>query len=142
MHHKIHIALYTLCFVAWYSTISCGYAQDNKKNDDTTKVYRYGEVVITATHLPLEGHQPPTSRSVLTHEEIERMNARSLADVLSSAEGIFVKDYGGSSGLKTISQRGLGAEHTLILLNGFRLSEFQNGLVDLGLLLTDDIDRV
>ena len=45
-----------------------------------------------------------------------------------------MKDYGGPSGLKTISQRGLGTEHTLLLLNGLPVNSMHNGGFDLGLL--------
>ena len=66
----------------------------------------------------------------------------SVASAIAQSAGVFIKDYGASSGIKLISQRGLGSEHTVILLNGERISPSQNGLVDLGILPIDDIERI
>jgi len=104
--------------------------------------YSIDEIVITATRVPQTLSQSPSSITVVSHKQIEERNGSSLANVVSSLPGVFVKEYGASSGLKTIAQRGLGAEHTIVLLNGIRISSFQNGLVDLGLIPVDEIERV
>ncbi len=61
-----------------------------------------------------------------------RFGAAGISAAIAALPGVFVKDYGGDVGIKTISQRGMGAEHTPVYLNGFRLSSTQNGLTDLG----------
>ncbi|HCV42569.1 MAG TPA: hypothetical protein DGH68_03725, partial [Bacteroidetes bacterium] len=104
--------------------------------------YSLGEVIITAMRLPQTSPYTPSSVTVLSQSEIQSMNGTSLADLMSPVTGFFVKEYGATSGLKTISQRGLGAEHTLILLNGFRISSVQNGLTDLGMVPVDEIESV
>ena len=101
-----------------------------------------GEIVVSATRIPQSVALSTSSISVVTREEIGQNNGSSLASVISSTVGVFVKDYGGASGLKTIAQRGLGAEHTLILFNGLRVSSFQNGLVDLGMIPIGEVERV
>ncbi len=105
-------------------------------------IYTFQEVVVTSARVTQTTFYSPSSVTVLSRDEIESMNAISLSQVVSQASGIFVKEYGATSGLKTISQRGLGTEHTLILLNGLRVSSMQNGLVDLGLISVDDIESV
>jgi vitamin B12 transporter len=65
-----------------------------------------------------------------------------VVDVLRSSEGIFLKDYGPTASLKTISLRGMAAEHILVLYDGTRLNNFQNGLVDFSLLPMNNIDRI
>jgi outer membrane cobalamin receptor len=106
------------------------------------RTYTLQEVVVTSARVPQTSSYSPSFVTVLSKKEIELMNATSLAQIVSPAAGIFIKDYGSTSGLKTISQRGLGTEHTLILLNGLRVSSVQNGLVDLGLVPIDDIESV
>ena len=101
-----------------------------------------GEIVVSATRIPQSVALSPSSISVATREEIGQNNGTSLASVISPMVGVFVKDYGGASGLKTIAQRGLGAEHTLILFNGLRVSSFQNGLVDLGMIPISEVEKV
>lgn len=79
---------------------------------------------------------------VFTTEELASIPVRSLADVLRQADGITVRDYGGLSALQTISQRGMGAEHTLVLINGMRVNSFQTGLVDYGNLSLQNVNHV
>ncbi|MEK9137776.1 MAG: TonB-dependent receptor plug domain-containing protein, partial [Bacteroidota bacterium] len=112
------------------------------RNTGPSRTYDLQEVVVTASRIPQTASFSPYSISVLSRDDVRSSNATSLAQVLSPVSGVFIKDYGATSGLKTISQRGLGSEHTLILLNGSRISSFQNGLVDLGLVPVDEIESV
>ena len=48
--------------------------------------------------------------------------------------GLSISDYGGLAGLKSVSLRGLGTAHTDIYLDGVRVSNFQSGQNDLGML--------
>lgn len=106
------------------------------------RTYPAEEIIVTAIRLPQTASLSSSPVIILSRSEIEQMNSTSLADVLAPLSGLFVKDYGASSGLKTLSQRGLGPEHTLVLVNGMRVSNPQNALVDLGLFSSDEIDRI
>jgi iron complex outermembrane receptor protein len=55
---------------------------------------------------------------------------------------VYIKSYGGNYSLNTISLNGLGAEHTLVLLNGFKMNSTQNNLIDLNTLSKDNIERI
>ena len=94
--------------------------------------YQLPEVVVTSTRVRQTSQYTPSFITVVDKKEIDALDGTSLAEVLSPISGFFIKDYGGISGLKTIAERGMGTEHTLILLNGVRVSSMQNGLVDLG----------
>ncbi|TAK59817.1 MAG: TonB-dependent receptor, partial [Bacteroidetes bacterium] len=108
-------------------------------SDDTTKTYRYGEVVIRAERLY---NQSSTSVQRITREDIETSSALFVSDLISHHQGIFIKNYGGASGIKTISQRGLGSEHSVVLLNGMRISSQQNGLLDFSMFPLEQIERL
>ena len=56
------------------------------------------------------------------------------AAALLSFPGLAISDYGGLAGLKSVSLRGLGTAHTDIYLDGVRVSNFQSGQNDLGML--------
>ena len=109
---------------------------------DTVRSYTLDEITIRVLRFRPVEIQSPSSVSVIEKPEIDRRFATSLSGVVSTVPGLFIKDYGSSSGLKTISQRGLGAEHTLVMLNGMRVSSFQNGLLDFGLFPSSEIERV
>ena len=56
------------------------------------------------------------------------------AQALLRIPGLSISDYGGLAGLKSVSLRGLGTAHTDIYLDGVRVSNFQSGQNDLGML--------
>jgi len=57
-----------------------------------------------------------------------------VSEALLRFPGLSLSDYGGLSGLKSVSLRGLGTAHTDIYLDGVRVSNFQSGQNDLGML--------
>ncbi len=63
---------------------------------------------------------------------INRFNT--VSEALLRLPGLALSDYGGYSGLKGVSLRGLGTAHTAIYLDGVRVSNFQSGQNDLGML--------
>ena len=56
------------------------------------------------------------------------------ADAMLRIPGLSLSDYGGLTGLKNVGLRGLGTAHTAIYLDGVRVSNFQSGQNDLGML--------
>ncbi len=132
---KIAYFLIYLLFVS-FSILSANELQDS------TKVYYFKPVIVTATRTKILLEKSPVYSHIITREAIFNSNFKTIADVLSFSGGIFIKDYGPASGLKTISIRGTSAENNLILINGIRVNNFQNGLVDLSLLNPDIIDKI
>lgn len=57
-----------------------------------------------------------------------------VAEALLRIPGLSLSDYGGLAGLKSAGLRGLGTAHTAIYLDGVRVSNFQSGQNDLGML--------
>ena len=121
---------------------STGVAVRRLADSVASDAYTLDEILVTGTRVPHTAALSALPVSVAGKADLARTNAVSLAEALSSLPGIFIKNYGGVSGLKTIAQRGLGAEHTVVLLNGMRISNVQNGLVDLGLIGIDEVERL
>ena len=64
--------------------------------------------------------------------DLQALSTTSVADALKYFAGVQIKDYGGLGGLKTINVRSLGAQHVGVYVDGIRLTNAQNGTVDLG----------
>ena len=79
---------------------------------------------------------------ILNSKSLSSLNGKNAGDVLSTVPGVFIKNYGNVSSLQTISLNGLGAEHTTVLLNGFKLNSLQNGQIDLSLIPKESISRI
>ena len=73
---------------------------------------------------------------------ILRSGARNLDEVLKTFAGVSVKDYGGIGGLKTVSVRNLGSQHTAVSYDGIPVTDAQNGQVDIGRFNLDNVSRI
>lgn len=62
---------------------------------------------------------------------IERSGAAGLHEVLRGWPGVNIRDYGGIGGMKTVSLRGFGAQHTAVICDGVPVSDAQNGSIDI-----------
>ncbi len=82
----------------------------------------------------------PASTAVLT--EPIKFGFNKVTSSLSTMPGVYIRDYGGLGGVKTISVRGLSASNTTILLDGIKINSTQNGLFDLGLISSNFIDKI
>ena len=67
-------------------------------------------------------------------DTVQIKHSISFSDALSSIPGMYVCDYGGLAGLKSVSLRGLGSPHAAIYLDGVRVGNVQTGQSDLGFL--------
>jgi outer membrane cobalamin receptor len=118
-------------------------AYGQKPSDtDTVRTYKGSEIAVTATRSAIPIHASPSPIEVIGEERLKNLNGNKISDALFFSSGAFIRDYGGNGGLKTISIRGLGPEHTLVLLDGNRFNSFQNGLLDLGTIMTESFERI
>lgn len=86
----------------------------------------------TLGNVNVYGHRPLATRQTLKGKELQALSATGIADALKYFAGVQIKDYGGLGGLKTVNVRSLGAQHVGIYIDGIRVTNAQNGTVDLG----------
>ncbi len=111
--------------------------------EDDTLFFAFDEqVTVTATRLPTALEHAPAATEVYTARDIARLPVQTVSELMAVAPGSTLRDYGGSGALQLASLRGLGAEYTLVLLNGMRLNGAQNATVDMGQLSLRQVDRV
>lgn len=68
----------------------------------------------------------------ITGRDLQALSTTTIADALKYFAGVQIKDFGGLGGLKTINVRSLGAQHVGVYIDGIRITNAQNGTVDLG----------
>ena len=110
-----------LCAIAVAaSTLRAG----NVETSDSTVTLNTLEVVATS--------KPLATVQSLSGSELQALSSTSIADALKYFAGVQIKDYGGLGGLKTINVRSLGSQHVGVYIDGIRITNAQNGTVDLG----------
>lgn len=73
-----------------------------------------------------------TPSQTLRGDMLRSLSATSVADALKYFSGVQIKDYGGLGGLKTVNVRSLGSQHVGVYLDDIRITNAQNGQIDLG----------
>src|SRR5690606_23122850 len=72
----------------------------------------------------------------------QEMAAEDASELIRKFAGVSLKSYGGLGGLKTVSMRGLGTNHSSIVSDGFAISNNQTGQVNLGQIQADNVTNV
>lgn len=114
----------------------CSFAQKT----DSIKSITLKEVSIFDT-IKKDSH-PKQSSSRIDNTIIEKIQSSSVGDLAKYIAGVTVKDYGGIGGLKTISVRGLGSNHSAIVYDGISVTDFQTGQVDLSKFSSNNIKEI
>ncbi len=79
---------------------------------------------------------------VVDRRDILHLGVTDMADALHRLPGITLRDYGGAGGMKTVSVRGFGAQHTGVSYDGILLGEGQGGEIDLSRYSLDNVRTV
>lgn len=109
-----------LCSLALLVVAGPVLAQDRMIVAASTEPTQLEEVVVTASGFEQRITQAPASISVIPRAEIKETRATSIAEILTSVEGVDVGAPVGKTGGQTINIRGMGSDYTLILIDGRR----------------------
>lgn len=132
-----------LCFAVLLSVLAPLSAKAQAASDDSIsgRVHDIPDVTVSARRMPQRnGVSYPTQ--VIGRKELEGLGFQNIADAVRRFAGANVKDYGGIGGLKTVSVRSLGAEHTAVVYDGVVVSNCQAGQIDIGRFNLDDIEML
>jgi len=113
------------------------YAQER----DTTTYRTLSEVEVVEKARPSVTREG-TPLQLMNRVEIERLGIRDLSEAVKRFAGVAVKDYGGIGGLKTVSVRSLGAQHTAVSYDGVTITDAQSGQVDISRFSLDNVEAV
>ena len=99
-------------------------------------------VVVTATRTAQTADETLASVTVVTREEIERMQARSVSDALRGIPGLAISNSGGRGQPTTFFLRGSDSDHVLVLVDGVKIGSPTLGPAPFQDLPIDQIDRI
>ncbi|TXI85629.1 MAG: TonB-dependent receptor [Crocinitomicaceae bacterium] len=78
----------------------------------------------------------------LRRSAILELQGEDVGQLMQKFAGVAVRSYGGLGGLKTISVRSLGSNHSSIVVDGFTLVNNQTGQINLGQLQTESLESL
>lgn len=115
------------------------FAQQQKV--DTTHTYSIPEITVSDIYQTKE-IRSSTPLQILSKDALKNLHALQVSDAVKHFAGVTVKDYGGIGGLKTVSIRSLGAQHTAVGYDGITVTDCQTGQIDIGRFSLDNVDQL
>lgn len=102
----------------------------------------FHEIIVTAKRYAATAADISAAGEIATVRTPALATAQNVGEVLSHTQSLFIKEYGGLSGLKTVTLRGASEGQVLVLEDGFRLNNPQGGWVDFNLLPINSVSKI
>ena len=116
------------------------FLQAQEEDTNRLQVNQLKEVMIWGPQIQVI--YPQIIDAYLGKKQIELLNPDDIGELAGKLPGTSTRSYGGLGGLKSISVRGLGGQHSAIVLDGFNLTNAQSGQINLGQIQSDGIEQV
>lgn len=100
------------------------------------------EIVVTATRTETKSDELAAAVTVITREDIERTQVRTLPDLLKGSTGVDVVQQGGYGQPASVFMRGTESGHVLVLIDGIKAGSVTLGTTAFELIPVDQIERV
>lgn len=113
----------------------------NVDNDTIDNSYQLQDIIITENKKKNE----ITSTAplyIISNKSLNIAGITDIADALNRIPGITIRDYGGAGGMKTVSVRSFGTQHTGVSYDGIMLSDCQSGQIDLSRYSLENVDDI
>ena len=108
----------------------------------TEPILETKEVVISATKTPVPITQLTSAVEVITGEELERRQVKTVVDALRLSQGVTVFSNGGPGSSSSVRIRGSSSDQVLVVIDGAIMNSATLGNFNFANLTTDNIERI
>ena len=99
-------------------------------------------LIVTATRTAQTADETLASVSVVTKEEIEKYQYKTVAEAISGLPGVTIANTGGLGKQTSLFLRGTESNHTQVLLNGVKLATNAFGAPQIEHIPLNQIERI
>lgn len=99
-------------------------------------------VIVTATRTAVTAGDTLSAVTVITRDDIQRLQPVSLIDLLTGLPGINFTQSGGIGQTSSLFVRGTNSDHTLVLIDGVRVGSITAGFASLEQIPVEQIERI
>jgi vitamin B12 transporter len=100
------------------------------------------KVVVTASRTEQSLGQVLAASAVLDRADIDRLQPRSLADLLGRTPGVSIANNGGPGKATSVFMRGTESDHVLVLVDGVKVGSATSGTAAFQDIPVDQIERI
>ncbi len=100
------------------------------------------EMVVTATRSETPRNQLSAASTVYTRNDIERLQVKTLPELLRGSTGLDMTQSGGLGTTTSVFMRGTNADHVLVLVDGIKVGSATLGSTPFEFVPIDQVERV
>ena len=100
------------------------------------------DLIVTATRSDTPKKELASAATVYTREDIERLQVRTLPELLKGSTGVDVVQQGGYGQPSSVFMRGTNSSHVLVLIDGVKAGSVTAGITAFELIPVEQIERV
>ncbi|MDR4466154.1 MAG: TonB-dependent receptor [Nitrospira sp.] len=100
------------------------------------------DVVVSATKTEMPAKHVTSAVEVITGEDLQQRNVRTVSEALRWAQGLSINQSGGFGTVANVRMRGGTPEQTLVLIDGAIVNSATSGGYDFANLMSDNIERI
>lgn len=103
------------------------------------------KVVVTGSRIPVNDKNEKSNVEIITREEIQRQNPRSVMQLLQNVAGLYVENSGSRGGVGAVYLRGAESNYTLVMIDGVSVNDPTNsrgGAYDFSLLNINNVEKI
>ncbi len=117
-------------------------AGNGPETTERVPVVKIEEVVVSATKTPVPVSHLTSAVEVITGEDLERRQIKTVVDALRLGQGLAVFSSGGPGSRATVRIRGADSDQTLVLLDGAIMNSATFGDFNFSNLTLDNIEKI
>jgi len=126
----------TLLALTIISTFTASLASANNTIDETETI------VVTANRISQNSTDLLSSIKVISRADIDLSSATSVAELLNQVNGLQISQNGGAGQTTSLFSRGTNSGHTLVIIDGQRISSATLGQVAFADISIEQIERI
>ncbi len=100
------------------------------------------ETVVTATRTETRQNELATAMTVYTRQDIEKLQVRTLPELLKGTPGVDMVQSGGYGKDTNVYLRGTNSDHVLVLIDGIKAGSVTTGTSAFQFIPIDQVERV
>ncbi|SEG51386.1 TonB-dependent receptor domain-containing protein [Vibrio hangzhouensis] len=136
--NKSFLAIAVVASLSSYASFSLAEAPGSEEQAHQT----HETMVVTANRVEQQLKEVLAPIEVVDREEIEAIQAKSIAEVLRRLPGIQMANQGGVGQNTELYIRGRSSKNTLVLVNGVRIGSATTGSANLSAIPLDGVQRI
>ena len=117
-------------------------AQAQAQENHTDNSLELPNMVVTATRTEVAKNQLAAAATVYTRKDIERLQVKTLPELLKGTSGIDMTQQGGYGKTTSVFMRGTNSDHVLVLIDGIKVGSATLGTTPFEFIPMDSVERV